>query len=154
MITVRAAQTPTDIETAARLFREYASGLDFDLAFQDFESELSQLPGDYAPPEGCLLLAFVQGEPAGCVALRQFAPAICEMKRLYVRPNYRGLNLGRKLAEALIQEARVRGYRKMVLDTVPAMQAAIGLYESLGFVPIAPYRYNPIAEAKFYELEL
>lgn len=154
MITVRTAQTATDIQTAAILFREYADTLDFDLDFQDFVAELANLPGDYSSPDGCLLLAFAPEQPAGCVALRKFAPDICEMKRLYVRPAYRGLNLGRRLAETIIREARFRGYRKMVLDTVPTMQAAIGLYESLGFVPIAPYRYNPIAGAKFYELEL
>ena len=136
------------------LFEEYANSLDFDLDFQDFDKELAEFPGDYAPPKGCLLLAKDEGKIAGCVALRELSEGVCEMKRLYVKPQFRGLGIGKNLAEAVIQEARKIGYTRMRLDTAPSMQAARALYMSLGFKEISPYRYNPIEGAEFMELSL
>jgi GNAT superfamily N-acetyltransferase len=140
----------TDLDDVRVMLREYAAWLEVDLCFQNFEEELAGLPGDYAPPRGRLLIA----EGAGCVALRPLEEGICEMKRLYVRPDYRGSGLGRKLVHALIAEAKGIGYRKMRLDTMPKMDRAQGLYGSLGFREIAAYRYNPEPGARFLELEL
>jgi putative acetyltransferase len=136
------------------LFSEYAASLGFDLSFQDFDRELAGLPGEYAPPQGAMLLAFDGTVAAGCVALRPLTPSICEMKRLYVRRPYRGSGLGRRLAEAILEEGRTRGYERMRLDTVPAMDRAIALYRSLGFREVTPYRKNPIPGALFMEREL
>jgi ribosomal protein S18 acetylase RimI-like enzyme len=153
-VTVTPVSTAEDLADARRLFEEYAASIGFSLCFQGFDRELAELPGAYAPPEGRLLIAKVEGSPAGCVALRKIGDRVCEMKRLYVRPGFHGQGIGRKLAEAVIAEARTAGYATMRLDTVPAMKAAIGLYESLGFVDIEPYRENPIPGARYMELTL
>ena len=142
------------VEQAGDLFKEYAAWIGIDLGFQNFEEELENLPSGYEPPGGCLLLALVGGEPAGCVAVREFEPGVCEMKRLYVRPRFRGTGLGRLLAESAIGEAERLGYGRMRLDTLPSMARAQQIYESLGFEEIAPYRFNPFAGAVFMELEL
>lgn len=145
-----AATGESDVAEVRTLFREYADTLSFALDFQDFERELAELPGAYAPPHGALLL--VRG--AGCVGLRPLDEATCEMKRLYVRPAARGGGVGRLLAEAAVAEARRLGYARMRLDTVPGMEAAQALYAQLGFREIVPYRANPIPGARFLELEL
>jgi len=143
-----------DVATARELFVEYQSGLGVDLCFQGFDREIATLPGDYAPPAGRLLLARVGEDAAGCVALRPFAPGVCEMKRLYVRPAFRGHQVGRLRAERIGAEARAIGYARMRLDTLPVMGRAIALYGSLGFRAIAPYRPNPVPGALFFELDL
>lgn len=132
------------------LFREYADGLGIDLSFQRFEQELAELPGQYAPPRGCLLLAWSGELALGCVALRPIADDLCEMKRLYVRAQARGQQLGRRLAEQILEAARQMGYRRMCLDTLPSMVQAVGLYRRLGFEPTAPYVFNPIEGAMFF----
>jgi GNAT superfamily N-acetyltransferase len=144
-----------EIELVRTLFRVYAAALDVDLAFQDFDRELTSLPGDYASERGgALLLAWFGDTCCGCVALRAFDDERCEMKRLYVRADARGLGAGRLLAEAVIERARRLGYRHMVLDTLPTMREAQVLYRRLGFVESAPYRYNPVAGAVFLQLDL
>jgi putative acetyltransferase len=136
------------------LFEEYADSLGIDLCFQDFQQELATLPGSYAPPQGRLLLAFSDGNLAGCVGLRPLGQGACEMKRLYVRPAFRSLGLGRMLAERIVSEARIAGYRRMRLDSLPAMETALTLYRRMGFREIAAYRPNPIEGAVFLELQL
>jgi putative acetyltransferase len=147
-------QTGPDIDLARELFREYQRSLDIDLCFQDFEHELAALPGEYAPPFGRLLLCYDEERLAGCVALRKIDDETCEMKRLFVRPDFRGRQLGKHLAEAVISESRVIGYKKMKLDTLPIMTTAITMYRSLGFKPTPPYRHNPVPGALFMELDL
>ena len=139
---------------AKELFVEYANSLNIDLCFQNFDKELAQLPGEYTPPDGRLLLIEHQGDNAGCVALRKIDNLTCEMKRLYVKPVYRGKGLGKILAEKIIEEARTIGYKKMRLDTLPVMKEAINLYKAIGFKEIESYRYNPEPGAMFMELEL
>ena len=154
-LTMTQVETPAQIEQARELFLEYAQSLGFSLCFQSFDEELAGLPGDYAPPGGRLLLAKYRDQPAGCVALHGLEPSVCEMKRLYLRPQFRGRGLGRVLAETVIAEARLVGYGKMRLDTVePVMPNAVAMYRRLGFMEIEPYRPNPIAGALYMELPL
>ncbi|MEZ5817173.1 MAG: GNAT family N-acetyltransferase [Hyphomicrobiaceae bacterium] len=150
------ARSPADVAAVAVLFRAYAASLDVDLAYQDFEAELASLPGMYAPPRGALLLARDEaGAPLGCVALRPLqSPGSCEMKRLYVAPEGRGVGLGRRLAEAIVEDARRLGYREMRLDSLPTMSSAIALYRRLGFVETAPYYATPVAGTVFMALDL
>ena len=153
--TIQQAASPEEIAAARELFLEYARSLNFSLCFQNFEKELAELPGDYAPPSGRLLLARSGQESAGCVAVHAIGEGTCEMKRLYVRPAFRGKRLGRVLAERSIAEARGIGYTRMRLDTVAASMAdAVALYRKLGFVEIAPYRENPMASTLYMELAL
>ena len=150
--------TPELLAATREIFREYAHSLDVDLCFQNFEQELAALPGDYAAPQGCLLLAFVDSALAGCGALRGLSDAdyanACEMKRLYVRPAFRRFGLGRVLAQALLDEAQRAGYSEVLLDTLDDMEAARGLYASLGFEEIPPYYYNPIPGAHYLKATL
>jgi putative acetyltransferase len=148
------AASPNDVEVVRELFVEYQKSLGVDLCFQGFDRELAELPGDYAPPGGCLLVARDHGDIVACVALRRLDAETCEMKRLYVRPTQRGLGLGRALAEAVIADAQRLGYRRMRLDTLPSMTEAAALYERLGFREIEPYTENPVAGARFLQLEL
>ncbi|HEV2854381.1 MAG TPA: GNAT family N-acetyltransferase [Thermoanaerobaculia bacterium] len=154
MLEIVQAESREQVAEVRALFEEYASSLGFGLGFQDFTAELAGLPGAYAPPRGRLLLAFHGGRPAGCVALRELDDGVCEMKRLYVRPDFRDLRIGRALAEAVIAEARGIGYSRMRLDTVPAMERARGLYRALGFREIPPYRFNPVPGTAFLELTM
>jgi GNAT superfamily N-acetyltransferase len=154
---VRATEAD-EIELARRLVLEYASELGIDLSYQGFDRELAELPGEYAPPSGRLLVAFDGDTAAGCVALRARARArargACEMKRLYVRDAYRGTGLGRRLAEAIVGEARAIGYERMLLDTLPSMERAAALYLALGFHEIEPYYDSPLPGTRYLELEL
>jgi GNAT superfamily N-acetyltransferase len=145
------AASAEDWAAARGLFEAYARSLDFDLEFQGFSQELATLPGDYAPPLGCILLARDAAGPVGCVALRPLGGDVCEMKRLFVAPAARGRGIGRQLAETVLERARALGYKRMRLDTVSSMRAAEQLYASLGFRPIAPYCFNPLPGARFYE---
>jgi ribosomal protein S18 acetylase RimI-like enzyme len=147
-----------EIEGTRQLFSEYAATLNVDLCFQNFDEELRNLPGEYSSPRGALLVASVHGELAGCCAMRPLDtvdyPNACEMKRLYVRPTYRGLGLGRMLAEAILDAARLGGYDCILLDTLDDMESARALYQELGFEEIPPYYYNPIAGAHYLKAEL
>lgn len=153
-MTIVEAHTPDLIPRVRELFIEYESSIGISLCFQSFEQELAELPGDYAPPDGRLYLALEGAQTAGCVALRKFTEGTCEIKRLYVRPLYRGQGLGRRLVLRLIEAAREIGYQRMRLDTLPMMKRAIELYRSLGFRPIVAYRENPVAGALYFELRL
>ena len=149
------ADSADDIERVRELFREYEAWLEVDLCFQNFERELAELPGKYAPPDGRLLLAVKNGNVAGCVALRKIGESICEIKRLFLRPQFRGQGLGRMLAKAIIRNAKQIGYERMRLDTLPPkMNDAIALYRSMGFNQIESYYDNPVPGAIFMELEL
>ena len=149
------AETEEHINHARELFREYEAWLDLDLCFQNFEKELTELPGAYAAPTGRLLLAFENGKLTGCVALRRLSDDVCEMKRLFLRPQFHGKGLGRELAVRIIEEARTIGYQRMRLDTLSKhMGSAISLYRSLGFREIDPYYNNPVPGALFMELEV
>ena len=150
---IRAARTD-EVPAARELFREYADALGIDLSFQHFDEELAGLPGAYAPPAGRLLLAIEADRAAGCVGVRPLEPPICEMKRLYVRPAWRGGGLGRRLAAAAVEASRELGYTRVRLDTLPTMGAAMDLYRSLGFREIEPYTVNPVPGTRFLELDL
>jgi len=153
-VEIRQARVPNEVPAVRVLFREYAAGLDIDLCFQRFEEELAGLPGAYAPPDGSLLVVDAGPNLGGCVAFRRHAPEVCEMKRLYVRPAFRGLGLGRQLIDRLAAEAVAAGYRAMVLDTLPVMSEAIGLYRSAGFVETEPYTFNPVPGAMYFRKAL
>jgi ribosomal protein S18 acetylase RimI-like enzyme len=150
------ASSTGDLDAVAQLFRRYAASLDVDLAYQDFEAELASLPGKYAPPAGALMLArHPDGAALGCVALRPLdEPHVCEMKRLYVVPDARGLRLGRALVEAVVSEARRLGYREMRLDSLPSMASAIALYRRMDFVEMPPYYASPVRGTVFMCLQL
>jgi ribosomal protein S18 acetylase RimI-like enzyme len=148
------AERPGEIETIRALFREYASSLTEGFCFKGFEAELATLPGEYAPPTGRLYLAYVKEEPAGCVGMRKIGEGICEMKRLYVRPLFRGNGIGRKLVLQLVKDGRELGYLKMRLDTMPYLERAIELYRTMGFKPIDNYRRDPVPGALCFELNL
>ena len=157
-MTLLTASGPDHLAVLRELFQEYAENLAVDLCFQQFDTELATLPGDYADPRGALLLALVDGEPAGCCALRPLDatdyPNASEMKRLYVRRAFRGFGLGRQLAEAALDAARQRGYACVLLDTLDDMESARALYTELGFVEIPPYYHNPIPGAHYLKVDL
>lgn len=146
--------TPEDWRLARQLVEEYAGSLGIDLAFQDFAHETEHLSAEYSPPAGAFLIATLDGAAVGSVGVRRFADETAEMKRLYVRPDGRGHGIGRALAERIIDKARGLGYRRLVLDTLPVMTEARALYASLGFTPVAPYRFNPVPGTAFLELVL
>jgi len=151
---LRRAASEAEIETVRTLFREYEKSLGISLCFQNFAEEVAGLPGDYAPPDGRLLIAFVGRRPAGCVALRKIGEGVAEMKRLYVRLRFRGMKLGRQLTEAVLEEARSIGYRAVRLDTLPSMREAQTLYLSMGFTDIPPYNDHPVEGTRFMEKKL
>ena len=153
-IRIAEAVWPKDRAPIARLMREYVEALDADISFQDFESEYASLPGKYARPEGVVLLAWASDEAVGIVAYRPLERRICEMKRLYVLPRFRGTGLGRLLVEELVSDARSHGYRRMVLDTLPSMRPAQALYSAMGFQPIPAYYDNPLPGVVYMALDL
>jgi putative acetyltransferase len=148
------ATTLEHIEVARTLFREYQEFLNVDLCFQGFEEELASLPGKYASPKGVILLAEVDGDIAGCVAVREIKDGICEMKRLYVKEQFRGLSIGQSLAVEIIKQAKNFNYQKMQLDTLQRLETAMGIYQKLGFKKISPYYANPLDEVVYWELDL
>jgi ribosomal protein S18 acetylase RimI-like enzyme len=154
MVEIKAADIACELDVVRQIFREYATSLEIDLCFQNFEEELASLPGKYQVPQGRLLLAWDEQMVVGCVALRPIDVQTCEMKRLYVRPQARGQQLGRRLAARICDEAKQAGYQRICLDTLPSMTAAIQLYEWLGFKRIGPYVFNPVKGAIFLGLEL
>lgn len=150
--------TAAEFQATRQIFEEYARQLGIDLCFQNFDAELADLPGDYAEPKGALLLAMVDGKLAGCCAMRALDsvdyPNACEMKRLYVRSSHRRLGLGRQLAEAVMDAARIAGYHHMLLDTLTEMESARALYQDLKFEEVPPYYHNPIAGAHYLKVNL
>lgn len=155
MLKIVQAESSETIEQARKLFREYEAWLGLSLCFQNFEQELAELPGRYAPPEGRLWLAFEEKELVGCIALRKIGEGVCEMKRLYLRPEARGRGIGRELAAKIVGEARAIGYERIRLDTLPGkMDGAIAIYRSLGFTEIEDYYGNPFEGVLFMELKL
>ena len=154
MLSISESYDAGSIAAVKELIGEYAEFLGFDLDFQDFAEEMRLFPGQYTQPDGCLLLARYDDQVAGCIALRKIDNDICEMKRLFVRPGFRGNNIGRKLADKLILRAREMNYKAMRLDTVPQLESAIALYEKMGFRDIEPYYHNPMPGARFMELKL
>lgn len=157
-IKIRAPQQAEELELVRTIFREYAASLAVDLCFQNFDQELATLPGAYAAPGGALLLAYVDQRLAGCCAVRALNtvdyPNACEMKRLFVRADFRGLGLGRQLVEAALDAARAAGYARVLLDTLDDMEAARALYKDLGFEEVPPYYHNPIAGSHYLKVEI
>ncbi len=151
-------ETAEALDATRGIFMEYASQLGIDLGFQNFDAELVDLPGEYSTPRGALLLVLVDGELAGCCAMRPLDaldyPNACEMKRLYVRKAFRRFGIGRQLAQAMLEAAQVAGYHHLVLDTLSDMESARALYEDLGFQSIPPYYHNPIAGAHYLKVDL
>lgn len=154
MLRIVTVQKDWQYQQVHELFVEYVDSLGVDLSFQNIEEELRNIPREYAPPQGCILMAIYGEEVAGCVALRKLDEQLGEMKRLYVRPDYKGKKIGKSLATSMIEEAKIRGYHYMRLDTLPTMEQAISLYHSLGFYTIPPYRFNPIEGTHYMELKL
>ena len=154
MSEIRAARSSADLDAVRALFREYQAWVAEPCCFAGFERELAELPGEYGPPGGQLLLALEQGMPVGCAALRRLADGAAEMKRLYVRPAYRGRGLGQRLVEAVIAAARAGGCGVLRLDSLPKMSSALALYAALGFAPRGPYAADPTPGARFFELRL
>jgi ribosomal protein S18 acetylase RimI-like enzyme len=154
MLRIEPVRMPEDLPVVRALFLEYAQSLGVDLSFQDFDHEVASLPGDYVPPRGALLLAQADGAAIGVVAMRPLEPGVCEMKRLFVKPEARGSGLGRLLAEAILDAGRRAGYERMRLDTLPTMNAAFALYRRLGFREIPSYRHNPVEGTRFLECRL
>jgi ribosomal protein S18 acetylase RimI-like enzyme len=153
-VRIAEARWPEDRAVVEELFAEYVSSLAEDISFQNVGQELSTLPGKYARPGGVVLIALRGAQAAGAIAYRMFEPGVCEMKRLYVRPAFRGEGIARELANELIDDARAQGYRTMLLDTLASMDAARGLYRDLGFVPVEPYYANPLPGVMYMALEL
>lgn len=151
---IRPATFPGDLPDVIAIFREYVKSPVANLDFQDYEQEFAQLPGKYAEPEGCILLAIAEGHVVGCAALRRVDDGICELKRVYVRPEARGMTLGRQLVQQMVHTARDAGYRRMCLDVLAEFVAAQRLYESLGFVPAEPVSFNPVPGTRFLALDL
>ncbi|MGA9883581.1 MAG: GNAT family N-acetyltransferase [Candidatus Acidiferrales bacterium] len=154
MFRIETAEAPEFVAITRKLFIEYSESLKVDLCFQGFAEELARLPGEYARPAGRLLLAFDQREAIGCGALRPIDSIVCEMKRLYIRRAFRGKGAGGAMIDALVSAAREIGYQRMRLDTLPLMETAIGIYRTLGFKEIPPYRHNPVPGALYFELDL
>lgn len=154
MLKLIEVETEEHLEIIRELFREYENFLGFHLCFQEFEKEMAGLPGKYAPPDGRLIIAEYDSRVAGCIALKKIGEGVCEMKRLYVRPNFRGLKIGRKLAKKIIADAKAIGYKKIRLDTLKRLRGALNLYRSMGFTQIQPYVYNPLEDVVYMELEL
>ena len=154
MVEIRPARFPADRAAVLAIFTEYVHSPSVSLDFQGYEEEFADLPGKYAPPEGRLLLAAEGERVIGCVALRKVEDGVCEMKRLYVRPEARGMALGRRLAEAIVEEARSAGYAEMRLDVLPEFEAARRVYRSMGFVPADAVSHNPVPGTAFLGLDL
>src|SRR6218665_1822598 len=150
-ITIQKIASTEDLEEIKTLFREYVAFLGINLSFQSFEEELAKLPAKYAEPEGSIFLARVDGASAGCVALWKLEEGVCEMKRLYLRPDFQGLGLGKKLAYVIMEEAKKKGYKKMKLDTLRRLESANRLYQSLQFTETTPYNYNPEDDVAYFE---
>jgi putative acetyltransferase len=154
MIKITEPDYKNDMEIVRELFVEYKQFIGIDLCFQDFQNELAELPGKYAPPEGCILIAYLNNQPVGCVALKNIGEKTCEMKRLFVKQQFQGRKIGRMLAESIIEKAKNKGYKMMKLDTVESLKPALCLYKSLGFRETKPYVHNPLDQPLFFELDL
>lgn len=154
MITIRPARFPDDLDAVVAIFREYIASVSVDLGFQDYETEFAALPGKYAEPDGRLLLAWRAERVVGCVALRKVDAATCEMKRVYVRPEARGEQLGRRLVQRILQEATAAGYARICLDVLPEFAAAQHIYAAFGFTDSAPFTFNPVPGTRFLARDL